>query len=306
MVLQNFDDSSEWDELLNGTATIMLKSTDTLQIQCNVDGDFAALASKNSIITEGSDISVYVDRLVAKTMLIIRGEKIITDPLIPTEGNYLYAFIRDVGYGVQIYTGYGYPFIQADSKPAETPVELRITVQDGVISFYYDGALVYSENIKPRMESIYIYLVAYATSKTKLVPGTTTFSSSYLEPPVEPLILTVSPLSATLKIGESQAFNATVSGGVAPYTIEWIDSLTNSVLGTGETFNYQAITVGEFEIYARTTDAQGSQLDSNIVMITVEESSVEPPDGAYPFLLPLFVIFVIVLLAFSTIGRKRK
>jgi len=81
--------------------------------------------------------------------------------------------------------------------------------------------------------------------------------------------VTVSPTSASLVVGETQTFTATVTGGTPPYTIEWVDAPTGAVIGTGDTFTFTATERGTFQILARATDDTGAVTESDIVTITV-------------------------------------
>ena len=94
-----------------------------------------------------------------------------------------------------------------------------------------------------------------------------------------PLSVAVSPESASLFIGQKQTFTALPSGGTPPYTIEWIDNITGSVLGTGETYEFTSMEDGTFEIYAHVTDNVGATADSNVVPITV--TTLIPVSGLY-------------------------
>lgn len=93
---------------------------------------------------------------------------------------------------------------------------------------------------------------------------------------IPPLAIDVDPKSADLIIGESKTFTATVTGGVPPYTISWIDNTTKDVIGTDETYTFNAVTEGLYEIYVEAKDSQGTVVTSPIVPITV---SAPPPMG---------------------------
>lgn len=86
------------------------------------------------------------------------------------------------------------------------------------------------------------------------------------------LSITVTPQSASLQVGQTQTFVATTEGGVSPYVVRWIDNATGIEIGTGDTYIFEAVKVGTFEIYAQVTDAGGTVATSNITMITVSPS----------------------------------
>lgn len=84
-----------------------------------------------------------------------------------------------------------------------------------------------------------------------------------------PLVVGVSPPSASLKVGESQLFTATPSGGVPPYTVRWIDYVSKEVLGQGSVYTFNATNAGNYQIYAEATDSVGTVAASSIIPITV-------------------------------------
>ncbi len=81
--------------------------------------------------------------------------------------------------------------------------------------------------------------------------------------------ITLSPQSATLLSGETQEFTSTVTGGQPPYTIDWYDSLTGNLLGSGESYLFTAFESGNYGIYAIVVDAEGLTGQSDVVPITV-------------------------------------
>jgi uncharacterized lipoprotein YddW (UPF0748 family) len=91
---------------------------------------------------------------------------------------------------------------------------------------------------------------------------------------VNPLSVDVNPTSASLQVGQSQTFTATVSGGIPPYTVIWVDNDTEQVIGSGLSYCFNAVSEGNKQIYAKTTDSQGTTASSVIIPITV---SPPPP-----------------------------
>lgn len=97
--------------------------------------------------------------------------------------------------------------------------------------------------------------------------------------PVTPEILSISvaPTSTTIQVGQQQNFIATVSGGTSPYTVNWIDATSGSVLDIGFEYVFDALETGSFAIYAEATDSVGDTVRSADVPITVTEAPTPPP-----------------------------
>lgn len=87
--------------------------------------------------------------------------------------------------------------------------------------------------------------------------------------PPPPLIISVTPITASIQTGEQIILTATVQGGTSPYTVNWIDNVSKMVLGSGLTYPFSAAVAGTYEIYAEATDSLGVKATSAIVTITV-------------------------------------
>ena len=84
-----------------------------------------------------------------------------------------------------------------------------------------------------------------------------------------PLKIVASPSSASLQVGQSQVFSTTISGGSLPYqTVQWKNN-SGSLLGTGPTYNFQALQAGSFQIIAFVTDSASKTANSSYIPITV-------------------------------------
>lgn len=59
-----------------------------------------------------------------------------------------------------------------------------------------------------------------------------------------PVSVTVDPPSASIQVGGTANFNASPTGGVPPYALEWVDEATGAYLGSGLTFTYTGAAVG--------------------------------------------------------------
>jgi fibronectin type 3 domain-containing protein len=92
--------------------------------------------------------------------------------------------------------------------------------------------------------------------------------------PLPALNVAVTPTSANLTVGGSAAiFTATPSGGIAPYTIQWIDNATGNVIGTGTTYTFAPTVAGDFSIKARVTDSASPQNSVDSANIIIHVSS---------------------------------
>lgn len=92
-----------------------------------------------------------------------------------------------------------------------------------------------------------------------------------------PISISVTPISKSLSVGQSQTFTATVSNPNGAYTVQWFDTTTPTIVkGTGTTFTFTATAVGNFTYYAKATDTQ-TTAQSNNVAITVTSTPPPPP-----------------------------
>ena len=99
-----------------------------------------------------------------------------------------------------------------------------------------------------------------------------TYTTGTSPPPA--LSVTITPTSANLTVGGSAAiFTATPSGGVTPYTIQWIDNANGNVIGTGTTCTFTPTVAGDFSIKARVTDSASPQNSVDSANITIHVSS---------------------------------
>jgi len=88
-------------------------------------------------------------------------------------------------------------------------------------------------------------------------------------PTVPPLSVSISPLSASIYMGQSVSFTSTASGGTPPYNYQWYLN-NNPFLGatlSGWTFTPTA--PGTFTIYLNATDSLGNSAKSNEATVTV-------------------------------------
>ena len=79
----------------------------------------------------------------------------------------------------------------------------------------------------------------------------------------------ISPSSVVMDVGQSQPFNSTVSGGLSPYSYQWVlnDTPVSGAINPNWTFGPSFS--GSYNIYLNVTDNVGFTAESNIAQITV-------------------------------------
>jgi len=131
-------------------------------------------------------------------------------------------------------------------------------------------------------------------------------------PPPPPLSASISPLSASILVGQSVTFTSTVSGGYTPYTYQWYLN-GNPVSGaTSNTWAFTPTTTGIYHIYLKVTDAKGNTAQSDIARITAQTVPVggysipiQLPATAKPATIHIALLTILTAL-FITIKRKTK
>jgi hypothetical protein len=91
------------------------------------------------------------------------------------------------------------------------------------------------------------------------------------------LSASISPLSASILVGQSVTFTSTVSGGYAPYSYQWYLNGAPVSGATSNTWTFTPTAGGIYYVYLKVTDAKGNTAQSDASRITV--STV--PVGGY-------------------------
>jgi len=92
-----------------------------------------------------------------------------------------------------------------------------------------------------------------------------------------PLTVSISPMSASILVGQQVAFTSTVTGGTTPYKYQWYLN-NNPVSGANSTnWTFTPTTAGIYYVYLKVTDANNNVAQSDTARIVV--SSV--PVGGY-------------------------
>jgi len=87
--------------------------------------------------------------------------------------------------------------------------------------------------------------------------------------PVSSLSVSISPLSASISVGQSVTFTSTVSGGYPPYSYQWYlnDSIVSGA--ASNTWKFTPLTIGTYRVYLNVTDSSGNVAISDTATITV-------------------------------------
>jgi len=84
-----------------------------------------------------------------------------------------------------------------------------------------------------------------------------------------PLSASISPLSASILVGQSVTFTSTVSGGYAPYSYQWYLDGAPVSGATSNTWTFAPTTTGSYIVYLNVTDNMGNIAKSNEASVTV-------------------------------------
>jgi len=120
----------------------------------------------------------------------------------------------------------------------------------------------------------------------------------------------ISPMSASILVGEHVTFTSTVSGGTPPYAYQWYLN-GNPVSGaTSDTWTFTPTESGIFYVYLKVTDDKGNTAQSETARITVSAVPVggySYPINKYILLRPIAThIALIAILTTILITVKRK
>jgi hypothetical protein len=125
------------------------------------------------------------------------------------------------------------------------------------------------------------------------------------------LVASISPMSASVLVGQPVAFASTVSGGYAPYSYQWYLN-GNPVSGaTSNTWTFTPTAIGTYNLYLKVTDSYGNATQSEAAHILV---ATPTPVGGYSFPvgrsakanpLTLYLAFMLIsTIVFTTIKRR--
>jgi parallel beta-helix repeat protein len=130
--------------------------------------------------------------------------------------------------------------------------------------------------------------------------------------PPPPLTVTISPMSASILVGQLVTFTSTVSGGYPPYTYQWFLN-GNPVSGaTSNTWTFTPTTSGIFYVYLKVTDVKGNTAQSDAARIAVATVPVggysipiQTPTKTEP-ILPYIALITTLTITMTKIRNKTK
>jgi parallel beta-helix repeat protein len=163
----------------------------------------------------------------------------------------------------------------------------------------------------PSGTTICYKIIAYDNADNVAVNDNAGQYYSYtVNPP--PLSASITPLSASINIGESLTFTSTVSGGYTPYNYQWY---LNGAPVSGETSSswpFTPTTSGIHYVHLKITDAKGNTTQSETAHITV----AAVPVGGYSIpikvhtkaepIIPYIALITILAAILVKIKRKAK
>ena len=129
---------------------------------------------------------------------------------------------------------------------------------------------------------------------------------------ITPLFASISPLSASILLGQSITFTSEVSGGYPPYSYQWYLN-GNTVSGaTSDTWTFTPTESGIFYVYLKVADDKGNIAQSETARITVSAVPVggysipiQIPTTAQPATIHIALLTILTAI-FITLKRKTK
>lgn len=145
-----------------------------------------------------------------------------------------------------------------------------------------------------------------------LMDNNHTLKAVFTYSPPPPLTASISPLSASILVGQSVTFTSTASGGTQPYTYQWYLN-GNPVSGaTSPSWTFTPTTSGIYYIYLKVTDNKGNTAQSDTARIAVATVPVggysipiQLPTTAKPATLQIALLTILTAI-FITIKMKTK
>jgi hypothetical protein len=126
------------------------------------------------------------------------------------------------------------------------------------------------------------------------------------------LTVSISPISASIVVGQSVTFASSVSGGYPNYTYQWYIDNTLNPLESGDAFTFKPATSGIYYVYLKVTDSNNNVVQSETARIVVSEVSFggESVSLTKPVAKTPLLCYTMLLAIFSAIicliKRKRK
>ena len=228
----------------------------------------------------------------------------------------------------------GTPFQEPDNVMPDQTVTVYVDVTDMesgvktvILSCKKDGGITWTNSTMlynatlglygavipgfPSGTTICYKIIAYDNADNVAINDNVGQYYSYtVNPP--PLSASITPLSASINIGESLTFTSTVSGGYTPYNYQWY---LNGAPVSGETsssWTFTPTTSGIHYVHLKVTDAKGNTTQSETAHTTV----AAVPVGGYSIptkvhtkaepIIPYIALITILAPIFVKIKRKAK
>ncbi len=83
------------------------------------------------------------------------------------------------------------------------------------------------------------------------------------------LVVSISPTSVVMDVGQSQLFSSSVSGGTSPYSYQWYLNGAPVSGATSSEWTFTPASSGSYEVYVNVTDNIGVTAISNVASVTV-------------------------------------
>jgi parallel beta-helix repeat protein len=160
-------------------------------------------------------------------------------------------------------------------------------------SVLIDGISVTPTIAENETHSILYFTYTHSTHKVQII------GTHVIAPPPPPLSASISPLSASILVGQSVTFTSTVSGGYTPYSCQWYLN-GNPVSGaTSASWTFTPTTSGIYYAYLKVTDAKANTAQSDAARIAV----ATVPVGGYsvPMQVPMKAEPIIPYIALTAI-----
>jgi PKD repeat protein len=93
------------------------------------------------------------------------------------------------------------------------------------------------------------------------------------------LSVSISPLSASIRVGQSTTFTSTVSGGTPPYSYQWYLNSSSVSGATSSSWTFSPTAPGTFSVYLKLTDKNGNTAQSAPATVNVSPAGGVPVGG---------------------------
>jgi len=129
-------------------------------------------------------------------------------------------------------------------------------------------------------------------------------------PPPPSLSASISPLSASILVGQSVTFTSTVSGGYTPYSYQWYLNGAPVAGATSNTWTFTPTASGIYYVHLKVTDSKANTAQSETARVsvaTVPVGGYSVPIDRYIIAKPLMLYFAsvaILAIAFAVVRRK--